>query len=74
MTLSLSQLPCGVAGRIQALTGDSAFRQRIRELGLGECAHVTKIGGSGPFVCLVNGARFALNCAVAAQIIVAPLP
>lgn len=73
MTFPLCQLPIGAAGQVQALTGDSDFCQRVRELGFGESAVVTKISGRGPFVCQVNGARLALSHGAAAQILVAPL-
>lgn len=73
MTLPLCQLPPGRMGRIQALTGDASFCQRIRELGFGESNVITKIGGTGPFICQVNGTRIALGHGAAAQIVVAPL-
>lgn len=57
-------------GRIQALTGDASFCQRIRELGFGESNVITKIGGTGPFICQVNGTRIALGHGAAAQIVV----
>lgn len=56
---------------MRELKGEAGFRQRARELGFGEDATVKKIGGAGPFVCLVNGARIALGHSVAMQIIVA---
>lgn len=73
MTLPLCQLPPGNIGRVHALTGDSDFCQRLRELGFGESAVVTKVGGTGPFLCVVNGARIALGHGAAAQIVVTPL-
>ena len=75
MMLPLCQLPIGASGRVHALTGDADFCQRFRELGFGECSLVTKLAGSGPFVCQINGgARIALGHGVAAQIVVMPLP
>lgn len=68
----LCQLPAGESGRVCALTGETSFCQRIRELGLGERAFVTKIGGYGPFICMVNGCRLALSHDAAAQILVEP--
>jgi ferrous iron transport protein A len=59
--LPLCQLPAGAMGRVRELTGDVDFCQRVREMGFGESAFVTKIGGSGPFICQVNGTRIALS-------------
>lgn len=59
--LPLCQLPAGALGRICALTGDAEFCQRVREMGFGETTFVTKISGTGPFVCQVNGNRIALS-------------
>ncbi len=73
MTVPLCQLPAGSRGRVQALAGDAGFCQRVRELGFGEHALVLKISGRGPFVCQVNGTRFALSHDVAAQIVVTPI-
>jgi ferrous iron transport protein A len=41
-------------------------------MGFGERAFVTKVGGHGPFICVVNGCRIALSHAAAAAIIVEP--
>ena len=71
-TLPLCQLPAGSAGRVRGITGDAHFCQRVREMGLGESALVTKIGGSGPFMCAVNGARIALSHDAAQSILVEP--
>jgi ferrous iron transport protein A len=60
-------------GRVRELTGDADFCQRVREMGFGESAFVTKIGGSGPFICQVNGTRVALSHGAAMQIVVEPL-
>jgi ferrous iron transport protein A len=73
MTLRLCQLPNGAIGRIHALTGESEFCQRLRELGFGESALVTKVGGTGPFLCQINGARIALGHGAAARIVVRPI-
>lgn len=73
MTLPLCQLPIGSMGRIHALTGETDFCQRLRELGFGESALVTKVGGTGPFLCQINGARIALGHGAAAQIVVTPI-
>ncbi len=72
-TLPLCQLPAGSLGRVRELTGDSDFCQRVREMGFGESAFVTKIGGSGPFICQVNGTRIALSHGAAMCIQVEPL-
>lgn len=71
--LPLCQLPAGSVGRVRELTGDIHFCQRVREMGFGESAFVTKIGGSGPFICQVNGTRLALSHGAAMQILVEPL-
>jgi len=60
-SLPLCQLPAGALGRVCALTGDVEFCQRVREMGIGESTFVTKISGTGPFVCEVNGNRLALS-------------
>jgi Fe2+ transport system protein FeoA len=73
MTLPLSQLPPGASGWVQALTGAPDFRQRVRELGFAESTLVRLIGGRGPFLCQVNGARIAIGASAAAQIVVATL-
>jgi ferrous iron transport protein A len=70
--LPLCQLPAGTVGRVRELTGGTGFCQRVREMGFGESAFVTKIGGSGPFLCQVNGTRIALSHGAAKQIIVEP--
>ena len=59
--LPLCQLPAGALGRVCALAGDAEFCQRVREMGIGESTFVTKISGTGPFVCQVNGNRIALS-------------
>lgn len=71
--LSLCQLPAGELGRVCELVGDQDFCQRVRELGFGEAALITKLSGRGPFVCDVNGNRIALSHAAAKQILVAPI-
>jgi ferrous iron transport protein A len=73
MTLPLCQLPAGRMGRVHAITGDVSFCQRVRELGFGESTMITKIGGTGPFICQVNGTRIALGHGAAAQIVVTPI-
>lgn len=70
----LCQLPPGCVGRVCELTGDDSFCQRVREMGFGEAALVTKISGSSTSLCLVNGTRIALNHRAAMCILVEPLP
>ena len=70
----LCQLPAGALGRICELRGDESFCQRVREMGFGEAALVTKISGSSTSLCLVNGTRIALNHCAAMSILVEPLP
>ena len=72
--LPLCQLPAGAVGRVQALTGDESFCQRLREMGFGEAALVTKISGSTTSLCQVNGTRIALNHSAAMSILVEHLP
>jgi ferrous iron transport protein A len=71
--LPLCQLPAGALGRVRELTGDVDFCQRVREMGFGESAFVTKVGGSGPFICQVNGTRIALSHGAAMCILVEQL-
>ena len=71
--LPLCQLPAGTMGRVRELTGDLDFCQRVREMGFGESAFVTKIGGHGPFICQVNGTRIALSHGAAMCIMVEQL-
>jgi len=70
----LCQLPAGSTGRVCELTGDDSFCQRVREMGFGEAALVTKISGSSTSLCLVNGTRIALNHRAAMSILVEQLP
>jgi ferrous iron transport protein A len=69
----LCQLPAGKRARVRELTGDADFCQRVREMGFGESAYVTKVGGSGPFICQVNGTRIALSHGAAMGILVEQL-
>ncbi|WP_414662421.1 FeoA family protein [Horticoccus sp. 23ND18S-11] len=71
--LPLCQLPAGMQGRVRELSGDTDFCQRVREMGFGESACVTKIGGRGPFICQVNGTRIALSHSAAMCILVEQL-
>lgn len=70
----LCQLPAGLTGRVCAIEGDEGFTQRIREMGFGEAALVTKISGSTTSLCSVNGTRIALNHNAAMAILVERLP
>ena len=60
-------------GRVEELTGNPDLSQRLRELGFCESAIVTKVSGTGPVLCHVNGARMAIGHGAAMQIVVAPL-
>lgn len=71
--LPLCQLPAGALGRVRELNGESNFCQRVREMGFCESTFVTKIGGSGPFICQVNGTRIALSHGAAMCILVEPI-
>jgi ferrous iron transport protein A len=59
--LPLCQLPAGSLGRVRELTGTSEFCQRVREMGFGEQAYVTKVSGNGTILCQVSGTRLALS-------------
>lgn len=72
--LPLCQLPAGSTGRVCELGGDDSFRQRLREMGCGEAALVTKISGTSTSLCAVNGTRIALNHLAAMSILVERLP
>jgi ferrous iron transport protein A len=72
--LPLCQLPAGVTGRICEIKGDEGFVQRLREMGFGEAALVTKISGSKTSLCHVNGTRLALNHDAAMSVLVELLP
>ena len=66
----LCQLPAGATGRVCELTGDANFCQRVREMGFGESAFVTKISGLTTILCQVNGTRIALSHGAAKSILV----
>ena len=68
--LPLCQLPAGGVGRVRKLSGDSAFCQRVREMGFGESAFVTKVSGNGTILCQVAGTRIALSHDAAINILV----
>jgi ferrous iron transport protein A len=70
----LCQLPSGATGRVCELTGDDSFCQRIREMGFGEAALITKISGTTTSLCQVNGTRIALSHSAAMNILVERLP
>jgi len=70
--LPLCQLPAGALGLVTQLEGEGTFRQRLRELGLGESAEVKKISGHSTIICQVNGCRIALSHDAARQILVRP--
>lgn len=68
--IPLCQLPPRTTGRIRELTGDAAFCQRIREMGFGESAFVTKVSGTRTILCQLNGTRIGLSHDAASQILV----
>jgi len=70
----LCQLAVGSTGRICTINGDESFAQRLREMGFGEAALVTKISGRTTSLCQVNGTRIALNHDAAKSILVELLP
>lgn len=71
--LPLCQLAAGGVGRVCELTGDPHFCQRVREMGFGESAFVTKVSGTGTILCSVNGNRIALSHGAAQNILVEPV-
>jgi ferrous iron transport protein A len=70
----LCQLPAGMTGRVCELKGDEDFCQRLREMGFGEAALVTKVSGNTTSLCQVNGTRIALSHSAAMNILVELLP
>lgn len=72
--MPLCQLPTGAVGRVCSLTGDIHFCQRVREMGFGESACVTKVSGTTTILCQVSGTRIALSHAAASHILVEPVP
>ena len=70
----LCQLAAGATGRICALTGDENFCQRLREMGFGEAALVTKVSGSTTSLCQINGTRIALSHGAAMNVLVELIP
>jgi ferrous iron transport protein A len=68
--LPLCQLPAGALGEVRVLQGDAPFCQRVREMGFGESALVTKVAGTGTILCQVAGTRVALSHAAARLILV----
>jgi len=71
---ALCEMPAGSTGRICQLKGDDNFNQRLREIGFGEAALVTKISGSSTSLCRVKSTRIALNHNAARCIWVEMLP
>lgn len=71
--IPLCQLAAGATGRVCALTGDAHFCQRVREMGFGESAYVTKVSGNTTILCQVNGTRIALSHAAASHILLEQL-
>ena len=71
--LPLCQLPAGAMGWVRELTGKSEFCQRVREMGFGESACITKVSGTGTILCQVNGTRIALSHDAAKSILVEQL-
>ena len=70
----LCQLAAGATGRVCELKGDEDFCQRLREMGFGEAALVTKVSGSTTSLCQINGTRIALSHAAAMNIMIELLP
>ena len=70
----LCQLAAGATGRICSLTGDENFCQRLREMGFGEAALVTKISGTTTSLCQINGTRIALSHGAAMNVLIEVIP
>lgn len=70
----LCQLAAGATGRICSLTGDENFCQRLREMGFGEAALVTKISGTTTSLCQINGTRIALSHGAAMNVLIEIIP
>ena len=68
----IAEIVYSIAG-IDAETDQEEAITRLRELGLGESAIVRKMGGSGPFLCQINGTRMAIAREAAASMLVEPL-
>jgi ferrous iron transport protein A len=71
--IPLCQLPSGMTGRVCELMGDTHFCQRVREMGFGESAFITKVSGNTTILCQVNGTRIALSHRAASNILVEQL-
>jgi ferrous iron transport protein A len=71
--MPLCQLASGATGRVCELKGDANFCQRVREMGFGESAFVTKISGTTTILCQVSGTRIALSHGAASSILVEPI-
>ena len=71
--LPLCQLPAGGMGRVMQLSGDTQFCQRVREIGFGEAALITKVSCTQTILCQVNGTRIALSHGAASKIHVEPI-
>jgi len=67
-TLPLCQLPAGERGRVLSLGGDAPFCQRVREMGFGEDAVITKLSGRATILCQVGETRLALSHEAARRI------
>jgi len=66
--LPLCQLPAGERGRVLRLAGDAPFCQRVREMGFGEDAVITKLSGRATILCQVGETRLALSHEAARRI------
>jgi ferrous iron transport protein A len=68
--IPLCQMPAGATGRVCELKGDANFCQRVREMGFGESAYVTKVSGTTTILCQVSGTRIGLSHGAASSILV----
>ena|GEM_PF-6659869 len=71
--LRLPDLPRGSSGRVVEVTGDSAFCQRMGELGLMEAVAVSVQHVNGSVLCKIKESRFGISRDAAKNVWVEPL-
>ncbi len=70
---SLCDVCNGSCVRVKCLQGKDGDCLRLRELGLSESAHVTKISDNGALICGVNESRIILSEDLAKNVLVEEL-
>ncbi len=73
LPMSLAQVPVDQEVCVQAIRGDSAQGQRLRELGLLEGRHVRMMAPGDPMICKVGECRLGLCRRLARCVLVEPL-